>query len=127
MPIPVEPSLYEKIKKEVFKQYEKPSAYRSGALVKKYKEEFKKLYGDKPPYIDTIKKEPKSLENWFKEKWKDYAGFDYPTYRPTIRINKQTPLTVDEIKPSNLKKQAILKQKIKGKKNLPPFISKSAK
>jgi len=35
---PVDPSLYEKAKKIVYAQYDKPSAYRSGALIKKYKE-----------------------------------------------------------------------------------------
>jgi hypothetical protein len=43
-------------------------------------------------------------------------------YRPTKRVNKTTPLTVQEIEPSNLKKQINLKQKYLGVKNLPPFI-----
>jgi len=42
-------------------------------------------------------------------------------YRPTKRINKKTPLTPDEIDPANLKEQIVLKQKLKGKKNLPSF------
>ena len=36
----------------------------------------------------------------------------------------QISLTPDEIDPTNLKKQIALKQKIKGEKNLPPFIGK---
>jgi len=35
-----------------------------------------------------------------------------------------TPLTVQEIKPSNLRKQIYLKQLIRGSANLPPFIKK---
>jgi len=49
----------------------------------------------------------------------------YPVYRPTRRISKKTPLTIQEIDPENLKKQIIKKQKIKGKKNLPPFVKKN--
>lgn len=48
-----------------------------------------------------------------------------PIYRPTIKINKSTPLTVKEINKKNLKKQILLKQVIKGKSNLPKFIKKN--
>jgi hypothetical protein len=48
----------------------------------------------------------------------------YPVYRPTVRVNKQTPLLVSEIDPKNLKQQIKLKQKIKGEKNLPKFLKK---
>jgi hypothetical protein len=51
------------------------------------------------------------------------VGFkDYPVYRPTKRINKNTPLTVFEIDKKNLQKQIKLKQIIRGNKNLPKFI-----
>ena len=63
----------------------------------------------------------KNLKRWFKEKWKDIGHKDYPVYRPTIRVNKDTPLTPNQIDPKNLQKQIKLKQIIKGKKNLPPF------
>jgi len=46
---------------------------------------------------------------------------EYPVYRPTKRVNKETPLIPDEIDYENLLQQILLKQKIKGKKNLPPF------
>lgn len=36
---PLNKELYLKVKKEVYKKYPKHSAYRSGLLVKKYKEE----------------------------------------------------------------------------------------
>jgi hypothetical protein len=65
------------------------------------------------------------LKQWFKEKWVDVGnGKGYKTFRPTIRINKSTPLTIDEIDKNNLEQQIKLKQKIKGRKNLPPFIKK---
>jgi hypothetical protein len=116
MTIPVNKDLYEKAKRIVYKQYEKPSAYRSGALVRKYKE-----LGGK--YKDDSKA-GKPLKRWFDEKWTDVGKKDYPVYRPTKRVNKETPLLESEIDKKNLQKQINLKQKIKGKSNLPPFKKK---
>ena len=107
------PKLYEKARQIVYKQYPTHSAYRSGQLVKKYKELGGQYGGEKPKG---------NLTAWFKEEWKDVGGKDYPVYRPTKRVNKNTPLTVEEIDPKNLKEQIELKQVIKGDKNLPPFI-----
>jgi len=115
MPIPANPILYEKAKVEIFKKYPKNSAYRSGALVKLYKS----LGGE---YIGE--KKNTGLTSWFKEEWQDIGKKEYPVYRPTKRINKQTALTASEIDKKQLKKQIALKQKIKGKSNLPPFIKK---
>lgn len=109
------PKLYEKAKQIADKKYSKPSAYKSGFIVKTYKE----LGGT---YSDDT--EPKNLKRWFKEDWKDIAGLDYPVYRPTKRVSKKTPLMPDEIEPQNLLKQSILKQQYKGEKNLPPFQEK---
>ena len=115
MPIPKNKILYQKVKKMADQIYEKSSAYKSGYIVKKYKE----LGGE---YIDD--NESKELKRWFKEKWVDIGKKDYPVYRPTIRVNKQTPLTVSEIDKKQLKEQIKLKQKIKGEKNLPKFKKK---
>jgi hypothetical protein len=73
-------------------------------------------------YSDDNK--PKNLKRWLSEKWSDVGGKDYPVYRPTKRVSSKTPLTANEIQPANLQKQITLKQKIKGKSNLPPFIPK---
>lgn len=116
MPIIANLKLYEKAKQIADKTYAKPSAYKSGFIVKKYKE----LGGT---YIDD--KKPKNLKRWYKEQWLDVGGLAYPVYRPTKRVSKDTPLTVSEIDPENLRKQSQLKQKIKGSKNLPPFIKES--
>lgn len=113
--IPSDPKLYEKAKKIVYAQYDKPSAYRSGALVKKYKE----MGGT---YKDDGEEE--TLRRWFKEDWKDVGDKSYPVYRPTKRITKNTPLTPEEIDPKNLRQQVETKQKIKGTKNLKPFKAK---
>ena len=113
---PANLELYELAKKIVYAQYEKPSAYRSGALQKKYKA----MGGT---YINDGKE--KTLKRWFKEEWKDInpnkTATSYPVYRPTKRINKKTPLTASEIDQKDLIKKAKRKQKIKGTKNLTPF------
>jgi hypothetical protein len=116
MPTPANPKLYERAKKIVYNQYTKPSAYRSGALVKKYKE----LGGT---YVDD--KAEKPLKRWFEEKWEDVnwtkTTTSYPVYRPTVRVSEKTPKTKGEIGKKKLKEQSELKQKIKGTKNLPKF------
>ena len=112
------PNLYEKAKEIVYKQYPKHSAFRSGQLVQKYKQLGGSYSGAKPKG---------GLTRWFKETWKDInpnkTETSYPVFRPTKRITKDTPLLANEIDPKNLKKQIELKQKIKGKTNLPAFIS----
>lgn len=116
---PQDSALYEKAKSIVYAQYKKPSAFRSGAVIKQYK----KLGGK---FLDDNKSKP--LKRWFEEKWTDVNPFktktSYPVFRPTKRVSKETPLTIQEIDPQNLLEQSIKKQKIKGKKNLAPFIEK---
>lgn len=113
------PELYEKAKRIADETYSKPSAYKSGFIVKKYKE----LGGT---YSDTPN-QPKPLKRWFAEEWKDVnpspSPTSYPVYRPTKRISKDTPLTVGEIDPINLAEQSRLKQRIRGRFNLPPFLA----
>lgn len=119
MPIPKDKKLYNRVRAMADEIYKKPSAYKSGFIVKKYKE----LGGE---YIDD--NQPKELKRWFKEKWENIdpnkTKTSYPVYRPTVRVNKQTPLTVKEIDPKQLKEQIKLKQIIKENKNLPKFKSK---
>lgn len=112
MPIIDNPELYQKAKAIADEKYTKPSAYKSAFVQKKYKE----LGGT---YTDD--KQPKKLANWFRERWVDIGGLDYPVYRPTKRVNKDTPLTPEEIDPANLLKQILLKQQLKGDYNLPKF------
>lgn len=111
-----DPELYELVKQYADLVYKKPSAYKSGYIVRLYK----RMGGT---YTEDFK--PKKLKTWFKERWADIGEKDYPVYRPTVRVNKSTPLTVQEIDPQNLKEQIELKQVIRGKKNLPDFRRKS--
>lgn len=112
MPIVLDQALYDKIKRTADQVYTKPSAYKSGWIVKTYKEK-----GGR--YADDDK--PKNLERWFQEQWGDIGGKAYPVYRPFVRVSKDTPLTATEIDPEQAVKQIALKQKIRGTKNLPPF------
>jgi hypothetical protein len=116
MPIILDQALYNSIKKQADQIYDKSSAYKSGWIVRHYKDA-----GGK--YADDNR--PKNLKRWFNEEWGDIGGKDYPVYRPFKRINKKTPLTASEIDPKQAKKQIELKQKIKGENNLPPFKAKN--
>jgi hypothetical protein len=112
MPIILDQELYNKVRKEADDIYTKPSAYKSCWIVKTYKER-----GGR--YADDNK--PKDLARWFKEKWGDIGGKEYPVYRPFKRVSAKTPLTASEIDPKQAKKQIDLKQEIKGSANLPKF------
>jgi hypothetical protein len=117
---PTDQKLYEEVKTDMDNIYDKPSAYRSGAIVKEYKNRG-------GTYIEDNKS--KNLERWFKEKWKNINPIVsddkdmYPTYRPTKRISDKTPTLLQDIPIDRLKEQIKLKQIYKGDKNLPPFIT----
>jgi hypothetical protein len=60
--VPASPALYERAKSVVYQQYKKPSAYRSGALVKKYKE-----MGGRYKEETKGKRSGRPLKRWFEE------------------------------------------------------------
>lgn len=122
MQIPKDKELYERVKKIVNEQYKKPSAYRSGAYVRLYKQ----MGGEyETPKNKKTNANDFPLKRWYSENWEDVnpnkTKNSYPVYRPTRRVTNKTPKTVDEIPEKRLKEQAKLKQKIKGIKNLPKF------
>ena len=53
--------LYAKVKKEIYAKYPKHSAYRSGLLVKTYKEQGGKYIGEE--------NKSSCLNRWYREKW----------------------------------------------------------
>ena len=118
---PVDIKLYNKVKKTIYKKYPKHSAYRSGILVKTYKINFKKKYGNKKqPYLGK-KTQKKGLSRWFKEKWvnqRGEVGYKYKNdiYRPSKRITKKTPKTHKELSKNKIKKARRTKYK-KGRVN----------
>jgi hypothetical protein len=121
MPTPVNKKLYNEVKAYIYSIYRKPSAYRSGAVVKLYKQLGGKYKEDS--IIHSIDHVP--LARWFQERWINVNTApefgNYPVYRPTIRITEKTPTTVYEIPKKRLKEQSKLKQIIKGTRNLPKF------
>ncbi len=107
---PTDKKLYDKVKKEIFKKYPKNSAYRSGLLVQEYKRKGGTYTGDK-------KKAP--LKRWFEEDWRNQrGGVGYKKkgdiYRPTKRVNKDTPTTFKELTKKE-KEKAMKEKKKKGR------------
>ena len=116
MSIPKNKILYNLVKDEADRIYKTNGAYKSAYIVKRYKE----LGGD----YEGKKSDNEGLSRWFKEKWENVNPEDgYPVYRPTNKITKDTPLTIDEIDKTNLINQIDRKQKITNQK-LKPFKSK---
>jgi hypothetical protein len=116
--VPVDKQLYNKIKAKVYKRIPKHSAYRSGIVVKEYKEAFKKKYGNKSPYIGR-KEAKQGLTRWFAERWRTQDGkVGYKkkgdVYRPTKRITKDTPKTFKELSKKEIK-EAQKEKKTKGR------------
>ncbi len=114
---PNDQKMYDRIKKRIYKNNPKNSAYRSGLIVKEYKAAFKKKYGDKKPY--TGKKTKEGLTRWYKEDWKNQrGGKGYKkkgdVYRPTKRVNKKTPATFKELTKKQIE-TAKKKKKEKGR------------
>jgi hypothetical protein len=94
--------LYEDVKKKTIEEIPKHSAYRSALIVKRYKEKGGRI---KEGYKS-------SLNRWFKEDWINVYAYlkenkkikcgdsDYTNKsacRPLKRINKNTPITIDEL------------------------------
>ena len=133
MPLPIDQNLYQEAKDFIMSKYKKNSAFASGAVVKQYKQQFKKKYGeDTPPYSDDGA--PKNLKRWFQEKWVDvnpvlgiHNDSAYPVFRPTKKVNSKTPTIMQDIPVARLKEQAKLKQKYKGEKNFPKFLEEKTK
>ena len=118
-PRPRDQILYDKIKKEISDKY-KHSAYRSGLIVKKYKSEYLKKYNRDDSYIGE-KPKLSNLQRWFLEEWKNQrgeTGYKYKNdiYRPTIRINTDTPITFNELTKNQIeraKKEKAIKGRVR--------------
>ena len=106
---PKDLKLYQSVKKRVYKASPVHSAYRSGTIVKRYKEAFKRKYGEKmSPYVGK-KPQTTGLPRWFKEDWKSDSGkYRYTSkssvYRPTVRVTSQTPMTFAELTAKRLRR-----------------------
>ena len=108
-PKPTDMTLYNRIKKKVYKDIPKHSAYRSGIVVQKYKKAFSKKYGKrKQPYTGK-KTKKRGLGRWFAEEWTNQRGkigykHKSDIYRPSKRITKKTPITHKELTRKQIKR-----------------------
>jgi len=101
--IPNDKALYARVKKEADEKYKTHGAYKSGWIVKTYKDRGGTYSGKKPK---------DGLTQWFKEDWKNVAKKgQYPVLRPTKRVSKDTPLTVKEISKKSIRKASQSKTK----------------
>ena len=108
MPEPKNKKLYEEVKNEVYKKHPQHSAYRSSLLVKEYKARGGEYIGKK--------NDEKGLGKWFKEKWvntRGETGYKYKNdiYRPTVKVNKDTPTTHKELSAKQIKNARATKAK----------------
>lgn len=125
-PIPSDPELYERVKREVYKKrralmaerWKKlgkdpklatgHSAYASGHVVQEYKRRFAQKHGSrKKPYKGQKPTATTGLQRWFTEAWMSDTGETRYTskdsvYRPTKRVTKDTPVTFLELSPSDI-------------------------
>ena len=99
---PRDNKLYNMIKGRIYKEQPQHSAYRSGKIVQEYKRRFSIKYGNRKSPYKGNKTRKRGLTRWFDEKWKNQRGdigykYKSDVYRPTIRINKDTPTTFSEL------------------------------
>lgn len=102
--------LYEKVKKEIYNKIPENSAYRSGLIVKTYKERGGTYSGQK---------KNQGLTRWYKENWQTQSGNKTyqnkgDIFRPTKRVNSKTPTTFSELSKSEIK-NAQEEKKTKGR------------
>ncbi len=112
MSTPLNPKLYEKAKKIADNTYEKPSAYKSMFIQKKYME-----LGGK--YKE--KKKSNNLNRWRRERWVQVIPYlknseeivcgednkKNKVCRPLVRIDSKTPITLPELQKLHTKKQLL--------------------
>ena len=116
-PQPKDINLYNKVKKKVMFKNPKHSAYRSGRIVSQYKKEYKVKFGKDRAY--TGDKSKGTLNRWMKEDWRNQRGeVGYKkkgdVYRPTKRVNKDTPKTFNELSKKEIS-NAMKEKKDKGR------------
>tara|TARA_Y100000114_G_scaffold138331_1_gene141231 strand:+ start:7349 stop:7768 length:420 start_codon:yes stop_codon:yes gene_type:complete len=110
----VNPSLYRKARKIADETYKRHGLFKSAFIQKKYQELGGKYKGSKP-------KETTGIQRWLKgEKWIKVlpyvkegkivdcgSGDDKHACRPMKRVNKKTPITIDEVIEKHGKKKVI--------------------
>jgi len=113
---PRDNKLYNMIKGRIYKEQPQHSAYRSGKIVQEYKKQFSIKYGNRKSPYKGNKTRKRGLTRWFDEKWKNQRGdigykYKSDVYRPTIRINKETPTTFSELSQKQIRRARTEKYK----------------
>lgn len=117
MSTPLNPKLYEKAKKIANNTYEKPSAYKSMFIQKKYMELGGKYKDDKR----SNQKKSNNLNRWRRERWVQVIPYlkngeeivcgednkKNKVCRPLVRIDSKTPITLPELQKLHTKKQLL--------------------
>jgi Family of unknown function (DUF5872) len=122
-PLPLQRKLYAAVKKQADATFEKPSAYKSGWIVKTYKS-LGGRYASPDSDVEEL-----GLDRWFREKWVDLnrrrsdGTYDrcgrrratkegpYPLCRPSVRVNRATPILASEL--SAKERRSALRRKSK--------------
>lgn len=102
---PSNKKLYAEVKKKADKIFERHSLYKSMYIQKEYQNQGGKYKIDKP---ETIEKAESGTKRWLKEEWikvSDYLNNkkvpcgqgSFDACRPSKRVNKQTPITIQEL------------------------------
>ena len=114
---PKDAKLYERVKQKLYKDMPTHSAYRSGILVQRYKEAYKKKYGKRRSAYHGKKPQRVGLARWFKEEWATQDGS--PVYihkndifRPKKRITNKTPITHGELTKKEIKRARRTKRRV---------------
>lgn len=115
---PINKKLYNEVKKEADKKYKRHSLYKSGWISKTYQSRGGKYKGKKTSGVSSwMKEEWIQVEPYIKQgkKIKCGVGEKGKACRPSKRINKDTPITIQEVKKKHSKKDIlkVVKQKQK--------------
>ena len=116
MSFPIDSELYEIAKQTIYARMPTHSAYRSGHVVKYYKQLFRNKYGpDIEPYSVTYSHH-RGLPRWFHEEWTNQrgeVGYKYKSdiYRPNYRVTSETPITFSELSSQQIQKARRAKTK----------------
>lgn len=100
---PINKKLWMRVKREADMVYKKHSAYKSGWIVKRYKE----LGGKFRRMSKALDARP--LARWFAEDWRNQhgtTGYEHKNdvYRPTRRVTRRTPKTHRELSTRQIKR-----------------------
>lgn len=102
---PTNEKLWARVKREADNIYKKHSAYKSGWMVKRYKE-----LGGKFRRAPN-KPDARPLARWFAEDWRNQhgtTGYEHKNdvYRPTRRVTRKTPKTHRELSARRIRRVA---------------------